>query len=265
MGAKILHSKSQLILHLARRHPLRPWRVIPRHKSHLRTYRTSPQYQFVVLEPEETRCGNTKGKLKIFQKIFNEPKKCLCRSTLYYHSRRSFGRMRLNKLMSTILEVTTDPNRKDLFEATPMLVWFLEVKMTKPFGSRVIEIKTRSVKKTGSNSGWLSAGVLAKYVTELSEWDKKPIYSLWKSVFKRRASHRDGRKRTTCTFLIFVTHLADQTFKVEYIPSVPKVIDDNCRTISNMMTSILRHEGYPREASEWEKAVIHVFIANAQD
>ena len=42
IGAKILLSKSQLILHPARGHPLRTWRTIPRLKSHHRTYRTSP-------------------------------------------------------------------------------------------------------------------------------------------------------------------------------------------------------------------------------
>ena len=52
-------------------HVLQTWITIPRLKSHQGTYRTSPNHQFGILEPEETWCGNTEGNSQIFQQTFN--------------------------------------------------------------------------------------------------------------------------------------------------------------------------------------------------
>ena len=94
---------------LARGHPLRTWIMTQRLKSHQRTYRISPDHRCSALEPEETRCGNTKRNAKTFKKVFNLTKlattlvfriRRVSRTILCYHSRRSFGRMWSNKLMS---------------------------------------------------------------------------------------------------------------------------------------------------------------------
>ena len=56
-------------LHVARGHPLRTWRMIPRRKSHQRTYRTSPNHQSGILEHQETWCGNTKRNSKTSRRL----------------------------------------------------------------------------------------------------------------------------------------------------------------------------------------------------
>ena len=72
IGAKILHSESQLILHLAREIPLQMWKLTQSLKSHPRTYRTFYQTTNVQYgSSRKLRCSNTKRNSKIFQKIFN--------------------------------------------------------------------------------------------------------------------------------------------------------------------------------------------------
>ena len=65
IGGRNLPSNSKLILQVALGHPLRTWRMSQRLTSHQRTYRTSPDQQFGILEPEY-RCGNMKRNSKPF-------------------------------------------------------------------------------------------------------------------------------------------------------------------------------------------------------
>ena len=72
IGVRNVLSESKLIFYQAQGHLFRKWIMIPRLKSHQRTYRTLPHLQSGVVESEETPCGNRKRYSNIFQKIFNE-------------------------------------------------------------------------------------------------------------------------------------------------------------------------------------------------
>ena len=124
-----------------------------------------------VLEPEETGCDNTKRNSKIFHVIFKLTKawndagfvKNVSRITLYYHSRSSSEKEMAQQAHVEnfrIFEVTIGPNRKDLFGATPQLVWYW--KWWSQNLLTVKDLKSRSIlcRKTGLNPGWLWAGVL---------------------------------------------------------------------------------------------------------
>ena len=52
----------------------RTWKMIPRHKSQQRTFRTSPDHQSGILEPENLVRQHEERNSKIFQKTFNERK-----------------------------------------------------------------------------------------------------------------------------------------------------------------------------------------------
>ena len=68
--------------------------------------------------------------------------------------------------------------------------------------------------KDGTQSWMVSRRSVGKYVTELSEENKKPIH--YEEASSRTGETCcDGTKKTTFTVLIFVINLTDQTTKVE--------------------------------------------------
>ena len=131
----------------------------------------------------------------------------------------------------------------------------LEVKIRKQRDRRGIAIKIDSMHKDGTQSWIVFSRRVDKYVTELSEENKKPIHY-------EEASSSTGqlvaveRRQQLLPSSSSSSHLPIQQPKWKDISAVPKVVGDGCRRISKRTTRILRHEGYPREddgAIEWVK------------
>ena len=75
------------------------------------------------------------------------------------------------------LEVTKDPNRKDLFiRGNTKICPVLEVKVTKHFDRHGIEIMTDCMQKDGTQSWIVISRDVNKYVTELPEENKKLVH-----------------------------------------------------------------------------------------
>ena len=119
------------------RNPMQMWIITQRLKTHQRTFRISPN-------PRSEARGNSVRQRE--QQFENLP-----------------GDLHLNKLTLRIfanLEMIKDPNRKDLFEATPEVVWHRKTKVQNIL--TVMELKSRLTlrKKTEPNPGSLLTGVL---------------------------------------------------------------------------------------------------------
>ena len=242
-----LAQRTKAHLHLARRHPLRTWTMIPRFKSHQMTYWTSPNHQSEILEPEETWCGKkfenlpedlqrtNAGDDAGFIRHVSRTIPYLPFPTFSWQDRAQQAHVENIR----ILEVTTDPSRKDLFEATPKLVRYWKSRWRNNL--TVMELKARSnlCRKTQS---WmvLSRGA-GKYVSELSEESKKPVHFEDASSSKGKLVAMEQREQFRPVF-IFVINLTDQTANVEgktlrsegywrHLPQNLEIDDKNLETL----------------------------------
>ena len=152
-----------------------------------------------------------------------------------------------------LAEMLTDP--KQFLRGNTKIGPVLEVKITKEFDRRGIEIKIDSMQKDGTQSWMVISRGVGKYVTELAVDHTKPFHYEEASSGTGQLVAMEERQQ------LFPSSSSSSTLPIKLrtwsdIPAVPKVIEDNCYDISKIMTRILRHGGYPREeygAIEWRK------------
>ena len=154
IGVKILLGESQLILHFAQETQLDMWTMTQSLETHPRTNRNLPNHPCSMWEPHEPRCSSTKRNSKTLQKIFNLSKlpmtlvgkelSHLDNSSLQFmtFSWKDFA-ARTHVESIHILEMITDPNQKELFEATPKLVQYWRSRSRDTLS--VVQLKLRSV------------------------------------------------------------------------------------------------------------------------
>ena len=130
-----------------------------------------------------------------------------------------------------------------------------EVKITKQCDRRGIAIKIDSMQKDGTQSWRVFSRRVDKYVTELSEENKKPIHFEEASSSTGQPVAMEQRQQLIPSSSSS-SPLRIQQPKWKDISAVPKVVGDGCRRISKRTIRMLRHEGYPREDDgtiEWVK------------